>query len=144
MTFSERRWVVTNDASKQRKLEPRLWDCYLAVYSLSRFGVAYENRLVICLHWLFSLANPNGGVAFHIYYSAPLCSFCSDVDGVIGCLSKNLYQHGTITVNLVNVYKVQSCAAGLCSLCLVFFRLCFLFSCTGFMCAPVSALSGCI
>ncbi len=105
-----------------------------ALFSLSCFGVAYENRLVICLHWLFSLANPNGGVVFHIYYSLPLYSFCSDVDGVIWCLSQNLYQHGTITVNLVNVYKVQSRAAGLCSLCLVFFRLCFLFSCTCFMC----------
>lgn len=71
---------------------------------------------MICLHRLFSLANPNGGVAFHIYYSPLLCSFCSDVDGVIWCLSKNLYQHGTITVNLVKVYKVQSYAAGLCSL----------------------------
>lgn len=85
---------------------------------------------MICLHWLFSLANPNGGVVFHIYYSPLLCSFCSDVDGVIWCLSKNLYQHGTITVNLVNVYKVQSCAAGLCSQCLLFLWLCFLFFCT--------------
>lgn len=49
-------------------------------------------------------------------------------DGVIQRLSQNLYQHATITVNLVNVYKVQSRAAGLCSLCLVFLRLCFLFS----------------
>lgn len=91
------------------------------------FGVAYENRLVICLHCLFSLANPDGGITFHIYYSAPLCSSCSDVDGVILCLSQNLCQHGTITVNLANVYKVQSRAAGLCSQCLVFLRLCFLF-----------------
>lgn len=127
MTFSEKRKVVTNDTSKQWKLEPRLCCCYLAVCSLSCFGVAYENRLVICLHWLFSLANPRGGVTFHIHYSPPLCSFCSDVDGVMRCLSRNLYQHGTIAVNLANVYKVQSCAAGLCSLCLVFFRLCFYF-----------------
>lgn len=111
---------------------PRFCCRYLALYSLSCFGVAYENRPVICLHWLFSLENPYGGVAFHIYYSPLLCSFCSDVDGVIWCLSQNLYQHGTITVNLVNVYKVQSCAAGLCSPCLVFYRLCFLFFCTHF------------
>lgn len=111
---------------------PRFCCRYLALYSLSCFGVAYENRPVICLHWLFSLVNPYGGVAFHIYYSPLLCSFCSDVDGVIWCLSQNLYQHGTITVNLVNVYKVQSCAAGLCSPCLVFYRLCFLFFCTHF------------
>lgn len=108
---------------------------------LSCFGVAYENVLVICLHCLFSLANPDGGVAFHIYYSPPLCSLRSDVDGVIWRLSQNLYQHGTITVNLVNVYKVQSCAAGLCSRRLPFFRLrffylFFLFSCTCFMCVP--------
>ena len=129
MTFSEERRVVTNDTSKQWKPEPRLCCCYLAVGSLSCFGVAYENRLVICLHWLFSLANPKGGVTFHIYYSpfSVLFFFCSDVDGVMRCLSKNLYQHGTITVNLANVYKVQSCAAGLCSPCLVFFRLCFYF-----------------
>lgn len=97
---------------------------------------------MICLHWLFSLANPNGGVAIHIYYSPLLCSFCSDVDVVIRYLSQNLYQHGTITVNLVNVYKVQSRAAGLCSLCLVFFRLCFLFSFACFMCASVCAFQG--
>lgn len=94
---------------------------------LSCFGVAYENVLVICLHCLFSLANPDGGVAFHIYYSPPLCSLRSDVDGVIWRLSQNLHQHGTITVNLVNVYKVQSCAAGLCSRRLPFFRLRFFF-----------------
>lgn len=41
---------------------------------LSCFGVASENRLVICLHWLFSLANLNEGVAFQIYYSTLLCS----------------------------------------------------------------------
>lgn len=143
-TLVEKGRVVTNDTSEQWEIKSRLCCCYLALYSLSCFGVAYENRLVICLHWLFSLANPNGGVAFHIYYSPLLCSFCSDVDGVIWCLSQNLYQHGTITVNLVNVYKVQSRAAGLCSLCLVFFRLFFLFSCMCFMCASVYALSVCV
>lgn len=89
------------------------------VNSLSCFGIAYENRLVICLHQLFSLANPNGGVAFHIYYSPRLHSFCSDVDGVIRCLSQNLYQHATITVNLANVYNVQVVLQGfvLCVWC---------------------------
>lgn len=108
------------------------------VYSLSCFGIAYENRLVICLHQLFSLANPNGGVAFHIYYSPLLYSFCSDVDGVIRCLSKNLHQHGTITVNLVNVYNVQSRAAGLCSLFLVFLRLFFFIFLHVFVCGSLS------
>lgn len=137
--------ALTNDTSKQREIKPRLCRSYSRldiVYFV--FLAAYENRLVICLHWLFSLANPNGGVASHIYYSPLLCSLCSDVDGVIRCLSQNLYQHGTITVNLATVYKVQSRAAGLCSLCLVFFRLCFLFSCTCFMCASACALSVCI
>lgn len=73
----------------------------------------------------------------HIYYSPPLCFLFSDVDDLIRYLSQNLYQHGTITVNLVNVYKVQSRAAGLCSLCLLFFRLCVLFFCMCFMCACV-------
>ena len=94
---------------------------------------------MICLHCLFSLANPNGGVAFaHLLFSSSLFFSVSDVAGVIWRLSQNLYQHGTITVNLVNVYKVQSRAAGLCSPRLVFFRLCFLFSRACFMCASSS------
>lgn len=60
------------------------------------------------------------------------------------CLSQNLYQHGTITVNLVNVYKVQSRAAGLCSLCLVFLRLCFLFSFMCFMCVCIRVPEVCV
>lgn len=89
------------------------------LYSLSCFRIAYENRLVICLHWLFSLANPDRGVAFHIYYSPFLCSFFSDVDDVIRYLSQNLYQHGTITVNLANVYKCKVVLQGfvLCVWC---------------------------
>lgn len=70
----------------------------------------------------------------HLLSSSPLFFFCSDVDGVIPCLSRSLYQHGTITVNLVNVYKVQSCAAGLCSLCLVFLRLSFFVFSYTFLC----------
>ena len=98
---------------------------------------------MICLHWLFSLANPDGGcIVSHLLFSSSpcvcFCSFFSDVDDLIRYLSRNLYQHGTITVNFANVYKVQSRAAGLCSPCLVLFRLCFLFFCTCFMCACVS------
>lgn len=74
----------------------------------------------------------------HLLFSSSLFCFCSDVDGVIWCLSHNLYQQRTIIVNLVTVYKVQRLAAGLCSLCLVFLRLCFLFFCMCFMCLRVS------
>lgn len=48
--------------------------------------------------------------AFHIYYSLLLPPLF-----FLLCDTLNLYQPGTITVNLANVYKVQSCAAGLCS-----------------------------
>lgn len=125
--------VVTNDTNKQREIKPRLSRCYLALDSLSRFGVACENRIVICLHCLFSLANPKRS-ASHLLFSSSLLSFRSDVDCVISCLSRNLYQQRTITVNLANVYKVRRLAAGLCSPCLVFSRLCFLFFRMCFMC----------
>lgn len=59
--------------------------------------------------------------------SIPHCSFRSDVGSVIWCLCQNLYQQRTIIVNLVNVYKVQHLAAGLCSPRLAFLRLCLFF-----------------
>lgn len=58
--------------------------CYLALYLVLELHM--KTGLVICLHCLFSLANPNGGVAFHIYYSPLLLvlfSVFSDVAGVI-------------------------------------------------------------
>lgn len=59
-----------------------------------------------------------------LFYSS-VFSFCSDVDGVICC--QNLYQQQTIIVNLANVYKVQSIAAGLCSVSGVLLLLLFIF-----------------
>lgn len=40
--------------------------------ALSGLGVAFENRLVVCLHWLFSLTNPSGGVVFYITHSVQM------------------------------------------------------------------------
>lgn len=52
----------------------------------------------------------------YVLFSPSLFSFCLDIDGEIRCLCQNLYQQPTIIVNLVNVYKGKSLAAGLCSL----------------------------
>lgn len=40
--------------------------------ALSALGVACENRLLACLHWLFSLANPSGAVAFRVTHSVQM------------------------------------------------------------------------
>lgn len=76
--------------------------------------------------------------------SIPRCSFRSDVGSVIWCLCQNLYQQRTIIVNLVNVYKVQHLAAGLCSPRLAFLRLClfFIFLLVFFM--RLCVLRGCV
>lgn len=60
---------MTPGSNKESKASLRR--CYL-LRALSGLGVACENRLVVCLHWLFSLANPSGGVAFGVTHSVQL------------------------------------------------------------------------
>lgn len=109
---------MTRGSNKESRRVPVAvtWLC-----ALSSLGAACESGLVVCLHWLFSLAKSQWRC------SIPRCSFRSDVGSVIWCLCQNLYQQRTIIVNLVNVYKVQHLAAGLCSPRLAFLRLCLFF-----------------
>lgn len=54
---------MTRGSNKESRRAPVAvtWLC-----ALSSLGAACESRLVVCLHWLFSLANPSGGVAFRL------------------------------------------------------------------------------